>query len=145
MTIEALLREGRIRVFQAGEEEIQRSLELARRDLALALELAGQHLDWSFSIAYNAVLQCCRAYLFRQGYRPTAEGGHAVVFEFLAAQEDPDLREAAPFFDRARKKRHRTLYDEVGLVTRTQLDEFLRRTQILMGQITERIQQQPTS
>ena len=38
--------------------------------------------DWAFSIAYNAVLQSARAFMYSQGYRPAAEQGHKNTFAF---------------------------------------------------------------
>lgn len=61
MTIERLLREGKLHQFEATRDEIEKSLEIAERDLRVAEKILDEDLDWSFSIAYNAVLQACRA------------------------------------------------------------------------------------
>ncbi|MGB9834193.1 MAG: HEPN domain-containing protein [bacterium] len=80
MTIEDLVKEGKIRHFQATEAEIKRSLEIAHRDLAQAQKLFQEKsLDWCFVVAYNAVLQTSRAYMFSQGYRPREKDGHKAV------------------------------------------------------------------
>ena len=39
--------------------------------------------DWAFSIAYNAVLQSSRAYMYPRGFRPAAEQGHKNTFAFM--------------------------------------------------------------
>jgi hypothetical protein len=69
MSIERLIQEGKIHPFKATRGEINKAIEVAQRDLALAGRLLEENLDWSFSIAYNAVLQSCRAYMFYLGYR----------------------------------------------------------------------------
>jgi len=65
MSIDKLIKEGSIRPFNAAQDEVNRAIEIARRDLALSERLLEENLDWCFSIAYNAVLQACRAYIFR--------------------------------------------------------------------------------
>lgn len=72
MSIESLVQEGSIHPFRATREEIAKVMEIAKRDLAEAEKIQGSRLDWAFSIAYNAVLQACRAYIFHRGYRPAA-------------------------------------------------------------------------
>ena len=57
MSIEELIKEGSIHPFKATQEEINRAIEIAQRDLALAEAILGESLDWTYSIAYNAVLQ----------------------------------------------------------------------------------------
>lgn len=71
MTIKDLVKEGKIRPFQATEAEIERSLEIAHRDLAQAQKLFQEKsLDWCFVVAYNAVLQISRRICFPKGTDP---------------------------------------------------------------------------
>jgi uncharacterized protein (UPF0332 family) len=125
MTIDELVRQGSIRAFQAKPDEIARAMELARRDLAFASKLVDQNLDWCYSIAYNAVLQASRAFMFKLGYRPAATETHKVTLEFMALVVDESLKGTVLFFDRVRKKRHRTVYDEVGLVSQPEAKNLL--------------------
>jgi uncharacterized protein (UPF0332 family) len=81
MSVEKLLQDGRIHSFDATRGEIDKAFEIARRDLSLAEKIFDDDLDWSFSIAYNAVLQACRAYMFHRGYRPATTEGHKAVFD----------------------------------------------------------------
>ena len=76
MSVERLIQEGRIHPFNATRDEVNKAIEIAQRDLTLAEKVFDENLDWSFSIAYNAVLQTCRAYMFHQGYRPASIEGH---------------------------------------------------------------------
>lgn len=69
MSIESLVREGSVHPFRATQKEIDKVMDIAKRDLAEAEKIQGTSLDWTFSIAYNAVLQACRAYMFHMGYR----------------------------------------------------------------------------
>ena len=117
MSIEELIKEGSIHPFKATREEINRAIEIAERDLSLAESIIEESLDWSYSIAYNAVLQACRAYMFHLGYRSASAGAHKNTFEFMQFAVDEPFKKSISYFDRVRKKRHRTIYDEVGLVS----------------------------
>lgn len=127
MSIEELIKGGSIHPFKATQDEVDKAVEIARRDLALSERLLEENLDWCFSIAYNAVLQACRAYMFHRGYRPTSAEAHKATFEFMQLAVEEPFRESISYFDRVRKKRHRTIYDEVGLITEKQAKELLKR------------------
>lgn len=91
MQIDDLLRKRKIRRHRASREEIRRLLQLADRDLRMARLTMAEDWDWAFSIAYNAVLQSARAYMYSRGYRPAAEQGHKNTFAFMRAALGDDL------------------------------------------------------
>ena len=127
MSIEELIQQGSIHPFEATRGEIEKAMAIARRDLALAEKLVGENLDWCFSIAYNAVLQACRAYMFHSGYRPASAEAHKATFEFMEIAVEAPLKKSISYFDRARTKRHRTLYNDVGLISEREAEELLRK------------------
>jgi uncharacterized protein (UPF0332 family) len=135
MSIDRLIEEGSIHPFNATQDEVDRAIEIARRDLALAEGILGESLDWSYSIAYNAVLQACRAYMFRLGYRPASSEAHKATFEFMRFAVDEPLRKSVSYFNRVRKKRHRTIYDEVGLITDKEAKELLKRAREFLSYV----------
>ena len=61
---EELLRAGRIREEKVSRAEIDRALERAARDLKTAGKIIEEDPDWGFAVAYNAVLQASRAFMF---------------------------------------------------------------------------------
>ena len=73
MQIDDLLRKRKIYRHRASREEVERLLQLADRDLRMAQLTMAEDWDWAFSIAYNAVLQSARAFMYSQGFRPAAE------------------------------------------------------------------------
>lgn len=83
MTIDDLIKEGKLHRFEAKPEEINKCLDIARRDLPLAEKIIDDDLDWRFSITYNAIFQACRAYMFSLGYRPATTEAHKTTFEFM--------------------------------------------------------------
>ena len=82
--------------------------------------------DWAFSIAYNAVLQSARAFMFSRGYRPAAEQGHKNTFAFMRAAFGKDLASTIGYFDRMRKKRNQAIYDVAGLITEKEARAILK-------------------
>jgi uncharacterized protein (UPF0332 family) len=142
MSIEELIKEGSIHPFEATHGEIERAIEIARRDLTVAEQLLGENLDWCFSIAYNAVLQACRAYMFHLGYRPASTEAHKATFEFMQIVIEEPFKKSISYFDQARKKRHRTLYDDVGLISEKEAKELLRRAREFLSYIESKLKEQ---
>ena len=106
MSIDELLEKRRIRRHKASDEEVERLLELADRDIRMARLIMAEDWDWAFSIAYNAVLQSARAYMYSRGFRPAAEQGHKNTFAFMRAALGDELASTVGYFDRMRKKRN---------------------------------------
>jgi uncharacterized protein (UPF0332 family) len=127
MSIEELVRQGSIHPFEATRGEIKKAMGIARRDLTLAEKLLGENFDWCFAIAYNAVLQTCRAFMFHSGYRPASAEAHKATFEFMQIVVEEPFKKSISYFDRARTKRHRTLYNDAGLISEKEAEELLKR------------------
>jgi len=127
MTIQTLLDNGSIHPIKASPEEINRIMDIAHRDLTLAEEIITESQDWSFSIAYNAVLQACRAYMFYQGYRPSSAETHKITLDFMQYSVNESMKPTIEYFDRVRKKRHRTVYDEIGLISEKEARQVIQK------------------
>lgn len=141
MSIEELIEEGGIHPFEATHGEVERAIGIARRDLTLAEKLLEENFDWCFSIAYNAVLQACRAYMFHLGYRPASAEAHKATLEFMQAVMEEPLKKSISYFDRARMKRHRTLYDDVGVISEKEAEELLRRAREFLSYIESKLKE----
>ena len=135
MSIDRLIKEGSIHPFHAASEEINKVMDIAKRDLALAESILGESLDWAYSIAYNAVLQACRAYMFHLGYRPATSEAHKNTFEFMQVVMKEPFKRTISYFDRVRKKRHRTIYDEVGIVTEKEAGQLIKQAREFLSYI----------
>ena len=125
MQIDDLLRKRKIHPHRASQEEIERLLQLADRDIRMARLTMAEDWDWGFAIAYNAVLQSARAYMYSRGYRPAAEQGHKNTFAFMRAALGKDLASTIGYFDRMRKKRNQAIYDVAGLITEKEARSIL--------------------
>lgn len=139
MQLDDLVRKRWIHRHRATTEEIDRLLELADRDIRLARRTIAEDWDWAFSIAYNAVLQASRAYMYSRGYRPAAEHGHKNTFAFLRATLGDDLASTIGYFDRMRKKRNQAIYDVAGLITECEARSILLHTISFVDIVRRRI------
>lgn len=129
MNYSALIADGKIRSEPSARRQVGRQLRAAKRDLATAKRL-GAAEEWSFNIAYNAMLLAGRAVMFSEGYRPaTGEGGHAAVIEFLRIRFGTDLAQELDVMDRMRRQRHRIAYEGEGIVSESAILEAIETAQ----------------
>jgi uncharacterized protein (UPF0332 family) len=83
--------------------------------------------DWCLAVAYNAMLQAGRALMYSMGYRPSASYGHVAVLKFLrAAARDKLGEDLLTLLDRARRKRHRAVYEEAEITSKKEAGECLK-------------------
>jgi uncharacterized protein (UPF0332 family) len=76
MSLENLLRIGRLRTHTADRQEIVKLLKGAARNLKDAENTTNSNAV-RFTCAYTAIMQASQAAMFANGYRPnTSEGGH---------------------------------------------------------------------
>jgi uncharacterized protein (UPF0332 family) len=55
--------------------------------------------------------------------------------------EEP-FKKLISYFDRARTKRHRTLYNDVGLISQKEAEELLRRAKEFLSYIESKLKEQ---
>ena len=106
--------------FTASKEQIEKEMNLAKRDLRVAQKNLEEDYDWAFAIAYNAVLQTGRALMLFKGYRPRGEAQHKTVIKFIELTLGKDFSEKSRFLDMMRTKRHRVIYDEPELISESE-------------------------
>ncbi len=82
------------------------------------------------------MLQAGRAIMFKLGYRPSSSYGHIAVVRFLHLAMRKEIGERLiTLIDRARRKRHRVIYEETGAVSYSEAEECLRWA----GEFVERV------
>jgi uncharacterized protein (UPF0332 family) len=135
MGIDELLRKRKIYPHRASRREIERTLQLADRDLRMARLTMAEDWDWAFSIAYNAVLQSSRAYMYSRGFRPAAEQGHKNTFAFMRATLGDEFSSMIGYFDRMRTKRNQAIYDVAGLITEEEARSILKNAVAFVGTV----------
>ncbi|MFH1654736.1 MAG: HEPN domain-containing protein [Pseudomonadota bacterium] len=120
MKYDDLLKSGKIRKQRVSGDEIERGIARAERDLKTARYVMASDWDWGFAIAYNAVLQASRAFMFSQGFRPVSHEGHKNTFAFMRVAFGKDYEDLITYFDRVRNKRNQAMYDIAGMISETE-------------------------
>lgn len=126
MKYDALVRSGKIKRQQSSREEIERAMSRAERDLKTARSVMAGDWDWGFAISYNAVLQASRAFMFAEGFRPTAHEGHKNTFAFMRVAMGKSYEDLITYFDRVRNKRNQAMYDVAGMISETEAKNLLK-------------------
>ncbi len=142
MPYEKLLSEGFIRKFQAEPEQIRHQLDVAARDLKTAVSnLESESYDWSYAIAYNAMLQAARALMFSRGHRPrSGEGQHKTVIRFAEETIGLKFEDEILFFDKMRSKRNRLVYEISGIVSESEGKQAIGIAEKFVGIIKEELE-----
>lgn len=84
MTLQNLLKIGRLKAHEPNAAEVQRLLAAIRRNLADA-EVPNISDETRFDVAYKAVMQCALVAMMSAGYRPVtnAPGHHQTMIQSL--------------------------------------------------------------
>ncbi len=120
-----LERDGKIERVPVGRPEVERLHAIVARDLQTAASIRDQNADWALAIGYNAMVQACRALMTAYGYRAKGEGQHRTIIEFVRAVM-PQHDDLLGRLDRLRRRRHQTVYDVAGQVSRAEVEDSLR-------------------
>ena len=139
MKYDELLNSRRIHREQVSQVEIERALNRAERDLKTARMIMGQDRDWGFAVAYDAVLQASRAFMFAQGFRPASNESHKNTFAFMRLAMGKDYEELMTYFDRMRNKRNQAIYEIPGLITETEARNILKKADGFVALIREEL------
>lgn len=137
MSYDELLRQGRIRPQKVSPQEVQQLLQVAARDLETAATLVPENLDWAFNIVYNAMLQAARALMLHEGYRSRGQGQHMTTVRFCEIALGSAYKRELSLLDQMRRKRHRLVYERVGLVSRQEVEQALDFARGFVVQIRE--------
>jgi hypothetical protein len=86
-------------------------------------------------------LQFANIALHAEGYRAAGEGQHYWTFQSLAntLNYDADL---VSIFDKFRKKRNITDYQQAGIITAKEVDEIIKLTKKLRKHVTDWLQRE---
>jgi uncharacterized protein (UPF0332 family) len=133
-----LLADARIKPGRFARRQVDDCLRLARRDLETAAAVIASSPEWAFNIAYNAMHQAGRAFMFHLRYRTAGEGHHATVVRFLELSLDASHEDALALMDRIRRKRNRATYDMVGTISRKEADETIVAARAFVADLAKR-------
>jgi uncharacterized protein (UPF0332 family) len=97
--------------------------------------MLGVNNYWTYSIAYNAILQAVRALMYEEGFRPIGEGQHKTVILFAEIALGEMFEDEVTFFVKMRTKRNQAVYDTVGLVSEDEVKQSLAFAKKFVGKI----------
>src|SRR5512134_3177067 len=139
MSLENLLRIGKLKAHAADERELARLLEsaaVALKDAKLASLSSTSRLD----LAYRAIMQAALAAMLAKGYRPaTSEPGHHQVLLQALPLTLGLARERVQVLEAYRKARNQSDYEGVP-VSDAVAHECVREAAQLLEEVRARIQ-----
>jgi len=138
LSIAELERKGLVRRFEPSADEIRALLQIAERDVSVAKVLLGSDLDWAFNVAYNAMLQTARAWMLKQKFRPVGESHHEVIIDFARTTLGKGFEEV-DVLDIMRKKRHRAVYGEIGVISKTEAENALKSAESFLKKVSKKV------
>ncbi len=125
VSYEELLDKRLLKPFKAKPLQIRQQVDLANRDLKAAKSMLGINNDWTYNIAYNAILQSVRALMYQEGYRPVGEGQHKTAIRFAELALGERFEDEVRFFDKMRVKRNQAVYDTAGMISKSEAEQSL--------------------
>ncbi len=137
MKYDHLIKENKIKQEKAHPGEIEDLFSLAERDLKTAEFIVTQDWDWAFVVAYNSVLQGCRAYMLNEGFRSRSVEAHKITFEFMRLALNKECLNLINYFDRCRVKRHRVIYQSKSSITETELKQLLSHAKLFVVKLKD--------
>jgi len=110
---------------------------IADREISDA-SLDGMSPDGRFDHAYDAVRSLCELALHACGYQvPKGPGKHQRLIESLKFTLAGEWIGGADFFDRCRRRRHKSKYERSGVAQQSDADDLLREAQRLLATVKE--------
>jgi len=107
--------------------QIDRFLASAEKKLASAYRILAFDEEACLQQAYEAMLKASLGFMFSHGFRARSQPGHHVaIIEFVRARIDQKHAGLLALFDRLRRKRNMTLYDDSGFVSYHDAEEAVR-------------------
>jgi uncharacterized protein (UPF0332 family) len=106
--------------------QIDRFVGSADRKLASAHKILAFDEEACLQQAYEAMLRAALGFMFSHGFRARSQPGHHIaIIEFVRARIDAKHAGLLTVFDRLRRKRNTSLYDDTGFVSHHEAEEAL--------------------
>jgi hypothetical protein len=112
MTLQDLIRDGRIEPVQPDLRTALASLDEARRHLASSAQIAGSDPNGAYALLYDAARKAIAAHMLAAGFRVTVRprAHEAVALYAVDALSSARASKSIEYFDLIRRKRNRTEY-----------------------------------
>jgi electron transfer flavoprotein alpha subunit len=140
MTLDNLLKIGRLHEHEPSAAEILRLLDAARRNLADA-RVEAISAEARFDVAYKAIMQSALVALHANGFRPTtAEGGHHAVVQQALPKTIGLASERVVVLDALRKQRNLADYTGARLGAHL-VNSCIEAAEALLADVTSWLEQ----
>lgn len=136
MSLKQWLDNGWLREHKTDKQEIANLFQIVDRDLKDAKEKSISQ-DWRFGIAYNAALKLCTILLAAEGYRPERTLQHYRTVFAMPEILGKETQQDAQYLDTCRKKRNIAEYDQIGIVSETEVEELLKFGKMLRKKVID--------
>jgi uncharacterized protein (UPF0332 family) len=104
--------------------QIQRFLRSAAKRLGTAEKLLSLDEEAALQQAYEAMLRASLAFMFSHGVRPRSQLGHHIaIIDFVRQRTSKSHATLLTQFDRLRRKRNASLYDDTGFISQHDAQE----------------------
>lgn len=135
MQFEELEEKGLIQKIKINFKQIYNFLLRSRKDLQTSKANLAIDKEWSYAIAYHAVLRAGRALMMSFGYRPRGRDQHTTVVRFTSIVFGDQLKDLIRKFDRMRRKRHDFIYEPDRPIPRQEAEQSIKDAEALVKQI----------
>jgi uncharacterized protein (UPF0332 family) len=132
---EELEEKGLIQKAKINFKQIYNSLFRSRKDLQTSKANLTIDEEWSYAIAYHAVLRAGRALMMSVGFRPRGKDQHRTVVRFTTIVFGDKFKDLIRNFDRMRRKRHDFIYELDRPVPRREAEHSIKDAEALVKQI----------
>lgn len=128
--LKELLDEGMAEQIECTPEMILQAMDGARKDLKSARDVLGTgNFDWALVIAYNAMLQAGRSFMYSRGYRPRGQYKHLAVVRFASLEMPMEAIPLIRLFDKMRVRRHKVVYEVRETVSRSEAESGIKKAE----------------
>jgi len=132
---EELEEKGLIQKIKINFKQIYSFLLRSKKDLQTSKANLAIDEEWSYAIAYHAMLRAGRALMMSFGYRPRGRDQHATVVRFTTVVFGDKFKDLIRNFDRMRRKRHDFIYEPDRPIPRQEAEQSIKDAEALVKQI----------
>jgi uncharacterized protein (UPF0332 family) len=121
--------------------QIERFLRGAEKKLSAARKVLAFDEEACLQLAYEAMLKASLGFMFSYGYRARSQPGHHIaIIEFVGKRIDKKHAGLMIIFDRLRRKRNVSLYDDSGFVSQHDAEQALESARKYLTMISADVQ-----
>lgn len=134
MPFEELIEQGLIGRIKINFKQIYNFLSRSEKDLQTSRTNLSIDQEWSYAIAYHAILRAGRALMMSYGYRPKGKDQHRTVIRFTNIVFGKQFKDLVSQFDRMRRKRHDFIYEPNRPIPKQEAEQAVTDAEALVKQ-----------